>query len=335
MAASYDDDCMNQIGHILVVVDPTVAGRQGAVDKAALLARCLDASLELLICDIASALDDEVLTRHAHTTPPSNTQLLDLLDALAAPIRAQGIDVTERVIYGKSLHDSLLDYVRGSKADLVVKDTHHHSFAKRTFLRNTDWYLTRGCPVPLLLTKTKAWGRPPVIMAAVDPNHANERVAALDRDILNWAALLAGRLTGELHVIHTFIPTAFAAVVAAGGVRMTPEYPVTLELENTYRFRQIEHLVSAYGVTQEHLHVAMGTPEDCLTRTVTKYRTDVMVMGTSSHGRWHRMVVGSTAATLLESMPCDILIVKPFDDDVVHPYCNVQTWRKPWSRVNL
>ena len=305
---------MNPINRILVVVDPSVLGRQAAVDKAGLLARHLDSSVELLVCDIESALDDEVLTLHAHRTPPSNTQLLDLLDALAAPMRAEGIAVTVRVIYGKSLHDSLLDYIRGSNAGLVVKDTHHHSFAKRTFLRNTDWHLMRSCPVPLLLTKRKAWGQPPVVMAAVDPIHADERVAALDRDILQWAASLAGRLTGELHVIHTFVPTAFAAAVVAGRQRMTPEYSEALQVENSYRFHQIEHLVSAYGVTQEHLHVEMGTPEDCLSETVMQYCTDVLGMGTSSHGKWHRMVVGSTAAILLESMPCDILIVGPFDD---------------------
>jgi universal stress protein E len=305
---------MNHISHILVVVDPSVGGRQAAVDKTALLARCLGASVELLICDVESSLDDQVVTLHGHKTPPSNTQLLDLLDALAAPLRSQGIDVAVRIIYGKSLHDSLLDYIRGSNADLVVKDTHHHSFAKRTFLRNTDWYLTRGCPVPLLLTKNKVWGQPPVLMTAVDPNHVNERVAALDRDILYWAASLAGRMSGELHVIHTFVPTAFAAIVAAGGRSMTHEYSEALQVENSYRYCQIERLVSAYGVTREHLHVEMGTAEDCLAQTVTEYRTDVMVMGASSHGRWHRMVVGSTAATVLESLPCDILIVRPFDD---------------------
>jgi universal stress protein E len=308
------ENCMNPINRILVVVDPSVVGRQAAVDKAGLLARRLDASVELLICDIESALDDEVVTLHAHKTPPSNTQLLDLLDALAAPMRGEGIAVTVRSIYGKSLHDSLLDYIRGSNADLVVKDTHHHTFAKRTFLRNTDWHLMRGCRVPLLLTKKKAWGQPPVIMAAVDPIHANERVAALDRDILQWAASLEERLTGELHVIHTFVPTAFAAAVVAGRQHMTLEYSEALQVENSYRFRQIEHLVSAYGVTQERLHIEMGTPKDCFPQTLTTYRADVMVMGASSHGSWRRMVVGSTAETLLESMPCDVLIVRPLDD---------------------
>jgi universal stress protein E len=304
---------MNQICHILAVVDPTKIGRQAAVEKTALLAGCLGASVELLVCDIESALDDAALSRHTHTTPPSDTQLLDLLDDLAAPLRDQGIVVTVRAIYGKSLPDSLLDYIRGSNADLVVKDTHQHTLAKRIFLRNTDWYLTRGCPVPLLLTKKKEWGRPPVIMAAVNPDHANERVAALEREILYRAASLAGQLNGDLHVIHTFVPTAFAAIVATGRLRMDALYSETLQLENSYIVRQVEHLVSAYGVTQKRLHVAMGTPKDCLSQTAMKYRTDVMVMGTSSHGRWHRMVVGSTAATLIESTPCDMLIVRPFD----------------------
>jgi universal stress protein E len=317
---SGEGKCMNRINHILVVVDPTASGSQSAVDKAGLLAQCLGASVELLICDAESALDDDIVTLHAHKTPASNTQLLDLLDILATPMRARETEVTVRLIYGKSLHDSLLDYLRASNADLVVKDTHHHSLAKRTLLRNTDWHLARGCPVPLLLTKRKAWGQPPVIMAAVDPNQANERAAALDRDILSGAASLAGRLSADLHVIHSFIPAAFAAVVAAGGQIMTRKYSEAVEVENSFRYSQIEHLVRTFGVTQAHLHVEMGTLEDCLMDTVRKCRTDVMVMGASSHGRWHRMVVGSTAASIIESLPCDFLIVRPSDDAQAVPF---------------
>jgi universal stress protein E len=305
---------MNQINHILVVVDPSVNGRQSAVDKATILARHLGASVELLICDIASAIEDRVIPLHAHEAPPSNTKLLGILDELATPARAAGVDVKTHLIYGNSLHDSLLDYIRGSNADLVVKDTHHHTFAKRTFLRNTDWYLARGCAVPLLLTKKQAWRQPPIIMAAVDPTHVNERAAALDRHILYCAASIAGRLRADLHVIHTFVPTAFANAVAAGQVRMSPEYCEALQVESTYRCSEIERLVSPYGVTRKRLHVEMGTPQSGLMNTVTQHRTDMMVMGASSHGRWHRTVAGSTAATVLESLPCDFLIVHPSDE---------------------
>jgi len=37
---------MSRIRRILVVVDPRAVGRQSAVDKAAVLARCMDASLQ-------------------------------------------------------------------------------------------------------------------------------------------------------------------------------------------------------------------------------------------------------------------------------------------------
>ncbi len=302
---------VNRISHILVVVDPSAVGRQAAVDKAAILARCLNASVELLICDIASALNDHPPLLHAPATPPSNTRLLELLEALAIPLRAQGTEVALRIIYGKSLPDSLLDYLPDSGADLVIKETHHHSFVRRTFLRNTDWHLTRACTVSLLLTKTKPWGQPPVIMAAVDPHHANPGVAALDREILSNAATLTGRLKGNLHVIHSYIPTAFAAVIGAGGHSTAPEYSDALRAENSFKYSQLEHLVRAYGVTEERLHVEMGTPGDCLWHLVAKCCADVVVIGASAHGRWHRMIVGSKTATILESLPCDILIVRP------------------------
>lgn len=308
---------MKRINHILVIVDPSTAGRHAVVDKAALLARALSASVELLICDVASALYDHPVTPHSPSAPPSNTHLLDLLETLGAPMRAQGTEVALRIIYGKSLPDSLLDYLPDSKADLVIKDTHHHSFATRTFLINTDWHLTRTCTVPLLLTKAKPWSPLPIIMAAVDPNHANPRVAALDREILSNAATLAGRMKGDLHVIHTFVPTAFGAVFAAGGRSTTPEYSDALGAEHSFIYSQIGHFVRECGVGLEHLHVEMGAPQVCLSQLVAKSGADVVVIGASSHGRWHRMIVGSTTATILESLPCDILVVRLADETEV------------------
>jgi universal stress protein E len=312
-------ESVTRINRILVVVDPSATGRQAAIDKAALLARRLNASVELLICDIASALDDHPLSLHRPAAPQSNTHLLDLLETLAVPLRAQGTEVKLRIIYGKSLPDSLADYIPVSKADLVIKDTHHHSFASRTFLGNTDWHLTQICTVPLLLTKTEPWSPSPIIMAAVDPNHANPGVSAVDREILSNAAALTGLLNGDLHVIHTFLPTAFAAVIAAGGRGTTPEYSDALRAENSYISSQIEHLVRAYGVTPEHLHVEMGAPQGCLSDLVGKSCADVVVIGPSSHGQWHRMIVGSTTATILESLPCDILIVRAGDERQTAP----------------
>jgi universal stress protein E len=297
---------MNAFSHILVIVDPSAGERQTAVDKAAILAKHSAASVELLICDIESARADSAFMRQARTSYPSNTELLDLLETLAAPLKEQGIQVGVQLIYGNSLHQSLLDFIRGSNADLVVKDTHHHSLARRTFLVHTDWYLAHGSPVPLLLTKKKEWGRPPVVMAAIDPDRSKN---GEDHCILECAASMAGRLYGDLHVIHTFVPTAFANAIMAGRLNMDREYSEAMQVENTYRCCLIERLVSAHGVRPGHLHVEMGTPKDGLVYRVTQHQGDVLVIGASSHGRWHRALVGSKASTILECLPCDILIV--------------------------
>ncbi len=300
---------MNRISHILAVVDPITSGRQAAVDKAAQLARCSNAAVELLICETASALNDEA-PPSARRPHPDNTDLLDMLEGFAGPLRAHGIGVSARIIYGKSLPDTLLDYMRGSNADLVIKDTPQQSLARRTFARNTDWHLVRGCPKPLLLTKQKLWSQPPKIVTAVDLEQGDDNAAASNNHVLEFAANLAGHLKGELHIIHAYIPTAFAALVRAGRQSLSCDYSESLQIENSFRYSQIESLGREYGVSPQHLHVEMGTPHDCLKHMVETFDTDLVVIGASSHG-WRRMFNGSTAATILESLDCDILIVGP------------------------
>jgi universal stress protein E len=95
---------------------------------------------------------------------------------------------------------------------------------------------------------------------------------------------------------------------------MTREYSEALQVEHSFKCCQMEHLAGAYGVRPERLHVEMGTPGDCLTGSVRKLHTDVMIMGASSHSWWRRIVGGSTASAALESLPCDILVVKPCDE---------------------
>jgi hypothetical protein len=180
---------VDRINRILVIVDPSAKGRQSAVDKGMILARCLGASVELLICDTASA-EDDLVRPHADKTAPSNTQLLDLLDELAASGRMAGVDVKTHLIYCNSLHDSLLDFIRGSTAGLVIKDTHYHSFAKRTLLRNTDWYLARGWPRPFV-----ADGKPD--LEPTTHHHGGGRSESHDREIrrIESAHSALGRIT--------------------------------------------------------------------------------------------------------------------------------------------
>lgn len=309
---------MSPIKHILVVVDPTGGERQSAVDKAMILAQCFHAAVELLICDIPFDKRNALLRLGAETeetlpiVPPE-----DLLDRLAAPLRNQGLEVTPRIVRGECLHTSILDYLRSSNATLMVKDTHHHSTPRRTFLRNTDWYLAHGSTVPLLLTKNMVWARPPRIMAAIDRQPEKADVALLDRKLLRCATALASGLTAELEVIYAYVPEALAAAVSSGSPTDTTDIARDVECESSYLHGQVESFARAYGVQPSRLHVEIGTPTRRLIDSAKQYGIDIVVIGASSHGRWHRTVIGSTASAVLELLPCDLLVVRP-DDGPLH-----------------
>jgi universal stress protein E len=305
---------MNPIRNILVIVDPT-ADLHPAVDKAALLAEKLDARLELFICDTKAARDVRI-AQHARSHPqePFVVDLKSILEALAKPLRQRGLDVATEVECADPLHVGLIDRARRTSADLIVKDTHHHSLAKRTFITNTDWQLIRASPVSLLLTKPNSWVRVPRIFAAVDPGHANDKPAVLDNRIMDCASLLAQHLGGELHLLHVYMPASIIATAASGGPPM-PIVPSARELakeEEEQRLR-LRGLITEYRVADENVHLKVGGPAEVLPRMAGALRADIMAMGAISRSGLQRAFIGSTAEDVLEHLPCDALIVKPPD----------------------
>lgn len=303
---------MSYIKQILVIVDPT-ASEHPAVDKAALLAEKFAARLELFICDTKAAREIRLLSNlRARPEAAVPVDLKGMLESLAAPLRERGLDVTTETEFADPLHVGLIDRTRRTSADLVVKDTHHHSLAKRTFLTNTDWQLIRACPVPLLLTKSAPWAAAPRILAAVDPGHVNDKPEILDHWIVEHAALFAQKLQGELHVAHVYVPVAIVggATIASPSMAsaITPE---DLELEERNRRKLVTALVSEYNVPPERIHLELGGPAQVLPITAGRIAADVIAMGAIARSGLKRIFIGSTAEDVLERLPCDALIVKP------------------------
>jgi universal stress protein E len=304
---------VDQITDILVIVNPLIRD-QPAIEKAAALARRLGACIELLVCDTK-------ISRQAHMEgelpPISNARLSDNLDSLleqfAEPLRDDGLDVMTYVISGDPLHEAVISWMHNSPADVVVKDTHHHSFAERAFATNTDWHLIRTCPVPLLLTKPEFWGNPPVLMAAVDPGHVNDAPAALDHRILDVAASMAKRIDAKLHAIHAYLPATIATAAVGGMPPMIGMSAEALASEQELRRWQIKRLTDEFGILDEYLHVDPGIAAEYLPRMAAECHADIVVMGAISRSGFKRLLIGSTAERLLETFPCDVLVVKPPD----------------------
>jgi universal stress protein E len=304
---------MNRICNILVILDPT-AQTQPAVAKGALLAEKFGARLELFACETRASREAR-LAAHLRDDAkrPFMVDLKSMLETFATPLRARGIDVATETDRGDPLHDVLLDRVRRTSAELVVKDTHHHSLAQRTFLTNTDWQLIRRCAVPLLLVKPGPWAAAPKVLAAIDPGHVNDKPAALDHCILQQSAAFTKKLQGELHVVHAYIPTAIALAATAVPPMIATIGPEEMAREEEARRREIMALVSDYGVRSGDIHVETGGPIFVLPRVAAGIGADIVALGAIARHGLKRVFIGSTAEDVLEKLPCDALVVKTPD----------------------
>lgn len=299
--------------NILVIVDPT-ASQQPAVEKAAQLAARWRSSLELFICDYRAGLD-------APGAEGARATLLDhrrsALEALAAPLRKKGLSVAIDAAFDNPLHEGLLRKIAKSHTDLVVKDTHYHNLLRRTLITNTDWHLIRSCATPLLLVKPTHWSGDLRTLAAIDPGHAADKPATLDRAICEWAVELAKAMQGQAHAVHMYFPSALLITTAAAtGMPMTVATGAEQELieaERQSRLKLVQDVTSKCGIAPEHTRLMLGSAVDLLAEEAERVRADIVVMGAVSRSRLQRVFIGHTAERVLDHLPCDVLIVKPLE----------------------
>jgi universal stress protein E len=303
---------MIKTNNILAIVDPT-ASEHPAVEKAARLAERCKARLALFACETK---ESRAVRYAKHLQQGGSTDFIAhiraLVDALAEPLRKRGLEVTVDIGRGDPLHARVIEHALHSGADLVVKETHHHSLAKRTFMTNTDWHLIRGCTMPLLLTKEKPWASAPTIVAAVDPGHEHDKPVALDHRILEWSQGLRERLDGSVYAVHAYLPAVLIAEAASGvPVTMSPFTPQMIEDERKHVLRELKKLVAPYDVADANVKVELGVASEVLPRVASELGADIMVMGAISRSGLKRVFIGSTAERVLEHLPCDVLVVKP------------------------
>jgi len=305
---------MHEISRILVVIDPTVT-EQPALRRGAWLAKGLDAELELLVCYYNEYLSGDRLF-DSPSLEKARQEILEgqakHLEELAEPIRAGGVVVKTSTVWDHPLHEGIVRHAVQSSADLVFKDTHHHSAVTRALLTNTDWNLIRTCPLPLWLVKPHDVSATPAFVASIDPMNEHDKPAALDDEILKLSKTLAGGVNGDVHAFHSYDPRIAVATASANAY-----IPVSLPFDEIEQQMHEEHnkrfieITSFHEIEDDHAHLVAGMTHEELPEIATKLKADVVVMGAVARNRWKRLFIGATAERTLEHLPCDLLIVKP------------------------
>ena len=305
---------MQKISQILCVIDPTT-DKQPALERAAWLAKKAGAEIELLVCYYNEYLSGDRLFDSPSLEKAREEVIaghVKHLESMAEPLRADDIVVRTKAVWDHPLYEGIVRRATESGADIVFKDTHHHSALTRALFTNTDWNLIRTCPAPLWLVKPDGFDDKPVFLAAIDPLNEHDKPAALDDEILVIAKTLAENADGKVHAFHSYDPRIAVATATANAY-----IPVSLpfdEIEEQMREqheKRFNEVTSFHGIDAERSHLMAGLTHEELPALATDIKANVVVMGAVSRNRWKRLFIGATAERTLEHLPCDLLIVKP------------------------
>ncbi len=300
-----------ELQQILVIIDPTSGDSQPSLQRAHWVAKHCNATVELLLCEYNSTLDNRYfLDRDAqHKTRDAllnNHQ--QWLESLAQPLRDSGITVTTEVRWGKPLYSMILQRIDESKPDLVMRDAHTHGLLQRLFFNNTCWQLIRQCPVPLWLVRDNAQWRGQRICAAVDPVHSADSTATLDHLLVKTTAYLADMFSMQAEYIHSYAPLPRTMIFDSELVAAYDDYIERSAKQHSEAFAK---LMVNYPVEKANRHLLEGFPEESIPGFVDEHQVDLLVIGAISRGNLENALIGNTAERVLEAAQTDLLVIKP------------------------
>lgn len=233
------------------------------------------------------------------------------LAKLAALKDFQGLTITSFAAWDFPPHEAVIRRALATDADLVVAAAQPKALGGRLLLSNTDWELIRHCPCPVLLVKSaRKWKRPSIV-ASIDPFHAHDKPAALDRRILEAGHYVARELRGVLHAFHAYMPLAIIAPAPAGQALAFAPSPEIEAVHTEQVRREFDRIAARYGVAPRRRHLEMGAVQDELTRTIRNTRAGIVVMGAVSRSGLRRFLIGNSAERIVDHVDSDVLIVKP------------------------
>lgn len=302
---------------ILVAIRDESRAPRSALRKAAILARASGARVELYhAINAPQAIDAlrrglirgdesrEIVEREVERAEKKLSRFAALKDF-------KGLKVTCRASWDYPSHEAIIREAMASGADLIIASVQPRTTGGRLLLANNDWELIRHSPCPVLLVKSNRVWRKPAVLAAVDPFHAHDKPASLDRRILEAGQYLAREFGGQLHAFHAFMPLTIIAPAPAGQA-LYLALPAGAEDVHTEQVkRTFERTIAKFPIPPARRHLEMGLPQDELVRVAREIGAGICVTGAISRSAWRRFIIGHTAEKVLDQLSCDLLVVKP------------------------
>ncbi|WP_157270895.1 universal stress protein [Azohydromonas aeria] len=263
-----------------------------ALDRAAQLARQWEAELVALHVLDPTASPDQTL---AWIGGANHAQLLQVAaQQLSRDLGQADVPVALRLGAGSDVAAKVAETAAREHAGLVVTAVSQGGPLRQFLLGSTVERLARSLSQPLLVVRKRPHGPYQRVLVASDFSQSSHHA------LRTAAQLLPGR---ELVVYHACMTTLVGLADAA------PTGAANLEAEQ----RECAAFVEASALP-DHVRVRCvveeGAVEAALARYVRQHDIELVVMGSRGRSAVMSLLLGSTAARLLEWLPCDTLLVR-------------------------
>lgn len=299
-----------------------------ALRRAVALAKASGAALHFCRFVHDPAIDAAVGHVHPDVTTRARNDLVREqyagVERLAADHSGAGFAVECDVIWAPRADEAMIAKVLEVGAELLIKDARHESFLMRSLFTPLDWKLMRLLPCDLMLVAPGREEKLQRVVAAVDVLVESADGHGLNGDVVEQARRVAEYLQADLSVASVF-PYLSVTQPGLDALAAVDVY----ELTNTAHQKAFDAFMNQLEVPKGEQARLVGWPGAALADYIKDQHAGMLVLGSSYHNAFDRLLLGSTSEWLVQHVDCDVLLVKPENAvEQIGQVLNLQTLRK-------
>jgi nucleotide-binding universal stress UspA family protein len=222
-------------------------------------------------------------------------------------------DVHIRVAVGGAA-PTIVRVVLEDRVDLLIKVSSR--VGDDESLDALDMKLLRKCPSPVWVVPTGPARPIKRVLAAVDPFGVLDDQSTLNGSILTHAVAAAESHRATVTVVHAW---HFA------GENLLRRHVSKNEVDEYVRRTQedareaLQRLLEPFHqvIADENVRLVRGEAPAAIARLAESLPADLIVIGTVARGGLPGLIMGNTAESVLQRVPCEVLAIKP--DSFVSP----------------
>lgn len=292
---------------IVAILDRDLKADQPALSKAQVIAAASQAPLHVIVNAYSSAmvravgLDTErrkAAKQQIHDT--WHKRITQLLGQERAEIS---------VLWEKDSMDGLRKAIVAQKPSLAVVHTSDDSALRRHLFTPRDWQLIRKAPCSVLCVHSSQWNKPPRILAALDPGTGEALDDKLSIHVLDCARRYSTLLGADLTACHVLDEMDEGLIMVAG--EAIPDYTASMEKVRSFHRDNFFQFGATQGLDKQQMCTLSGPIAQTLASHCEQNDVDLMVLGTVHRNLPERLLLGSTAESVITKANADVLVVKP------------------------